>query len=125
MNHSNAQPTGKVTTHVLDTMHGLPGSSIKVDLYQVTDNQVKLLDSIKTNFDGRTDVPVLDSDKIEVGKYQLVFHVADYFKAKNVELDDQPFLDDIVIRFGVSDVNMHYHVPLLVSPYSYSTYRGS
>ncbi|MCW8334183.1 hydroxyisourate hydrolase [Vibrio sp. SCSIO 43135] len=116
---------GKLTTHVLDTMAGLPGSEIKVELFRYDGEQYQPVTTVVTNFDGRTDAPLLEGNDFKAGKYQLVFHVADYFKGKGVKLDDVAFLDDVVIRFGLNDEDSHYHVPLLVSPYSFSTYRGS
>ncbi|MEZ8285035.1 hydroxyisourate hydrolase [Vibrio splendidus] len=116
---------GRLTTHVLDTTHGLPGAEIKVELYKVNDDSIEKLATVITNSDGRTDAPILAGNDFRPGKYQLVFYVADYYKSKGVELDGVPFLDDVVIRFGLDDPEAHYHVPLLVSPYSFSTYRGS
>jgi len=116
---------GRLTTHVLDTMHGLPGAEIKVELFKVDGESVEKLATVLTNSDGRTDAPILAGNDFRSGKYQLVFHVADYYQSKGVTLDDVPFLDDVVIRFGLNDQDAHYHVPLLVSPYSFSTYRGS
>ncbi|MEZ9039243.1 MULTISPECIES: hydroxyisourate hydrolase [unclassified Vibrio] len=116
---------GRLTTHVLDTTHGLPGAEIKVELYKVNEDSTEKLATVITNSDGRTDAPILAGNDFRPGKYQLVFYVADYYKNKGVELDGVPFLDDVVIRFGLDDPDAHYHVPLLVSPYSFSTYRGS
>ena len=116
---------GRLTTHVLDTTHGLPGAEIKVELYKVNEDSTEKLETVITNSDGRTDAPILAGNDFRPGKYQLVFYVADYYKSKGVELDGVPFLDDVVIRFGLDDPEAHYHVPLLVSPYSFSTYRGS
>ena len=116
---------GRLTTHVLDTTHGLPGAEIKVELYKVNDDSTEKLATVITNSDGRTDAPILAGNDFRPGKYQLVFYVADYYKSTGVELDGVPFLDDVVIRFGLDDPEAHYHVPLLVSPYSFSTYRGS
>jgi len=116
---------GRLTTHVLDTTHGLPGAEIKVELYKVNEDSTEKLATVLTNSDGRTDAPILAGNEFRTGKYQLVFYVADYYKSKGVELDGVPFLDDVVIRFGLDDPDAHYHVPLLVSPYSFSTYRGS
>ncbi|CDU02043.1 5-hydroxyisourate hydrolase [Vibrio coralliirubri] len=116
---------GRLTTHVLDTTHGLPGAEIKVELYKVNEGSTEKLATVLTNSDGRTDAPILAGNDFRPGKYQLVFYVADYYKSKGVELDSVPFLDDVVIRFGLDDPDAHYHVPLLVSPYSFSTYRGS
>ena len=116
---------GRLTTHVLDTTHGLPGAEIKVELYKVNESSTEKLATVITNSDGRTDAPILAGNDFRPGKYQLAFYVADYYKSKGVELDGVPFLDDVVIRFGLDDPDAHYHVPLLVSPYSFSTYRGS
>ncbi|MEZ9873191.1 hydroxyisourate hydrolase [Vibrio sp. 10N.261.51.C6] len=116
---------GRLTTHVLDTTHGLPGAEIKVELYKVNEDSTEKLATVLTNSDGRTDAPILAGNEFRPGKYQLVFYVADYYKNKGVELDGVPFLDDVVIRVGLDDPDAHYHVPLLVSPYSFSTYRGS
>lgn len=116
---------GRLTTHVLDTTHGLSGAEIKVELYKVNEDSTEKLATVITNSDGRTDAPILAGNDFRPGKYQLVFYVADYYRSKGVELDGVPFLDDVVIRFGLDDPEAHYHVPLLVSPYSFSTYRGS
>ena len=116
---------GRLTTHVLDTTHGLPGAEIKVELYKVNEDSPEKRATVLTNSDGRTDAPILAGNEFRPGKYQLVFYVADYYKSKGVELDGVPFLDDVVIRFGLDDPDAHYHVTLLVSPYSFSTYRGS
>lgn len=112
---------GKLTTHVLDTAHGCPGKGITVRLYK----DGKLLVKTKTNADGRCDAPVLSDRNFKAGNYRLEFDVAKYFKNKDVKLPRIPFLDIIVIHFGIADAEAHYHVPLLVSPYGYSTYRGS
>ncbi|OEF30202.1 hydroxyisourate hydrolase [Vibrio rumoiensis] len=116
---------GKLTTHVLDTASGVPGCDIQVELFRVTDQGSQLIKTVTTNFDGRTDAPLLEGADFETGKYELIFHTANYFIASGVKLDDVPFLDDISIRFGINDQDSHYHVPLLCSPYSFSTYRGS
>lgn len=117
--------TGKLTTHVLDTMHGIPGSEILIELYRMEGETAHKVATVSTNADGRTDTPVLEGQSMKSGRYQLIFYVADYYQRKGVSLDQVPFLDDVVIRFGLSDEEAHYHVPLLVSPYSFSTYRGS
>ncbi|MBY6199253.1 hydroxyisourate hydrolase [Vibrio hangzhouensis] len=116
---------GRLTTHVLDTASGVPGAEIQVDLFRIEGEESHFVKSVLTNFDGRTDSPILEGGEFTAGKYQLIFHVASYFERKNTPLDPIPFLDDIVIRFGIHDDESHYHVPLLVSPYSFSTYRGS
>lgn len=118
------EKVGALTTHVLDTAAGLPAAGIKVALYRL-DPERKLIASAATNADGRLDGPILADDSFETGRYELVFHVGDYFAEKGVDLPEPKFVDDVVLRFGISDAQAHYHVPLLVSPYSYSTYRGS
>ena len=114
----------KLTTHVLDIYSGKPGSGIKVDLYQIKNNKREKLNSVTLNNDGRTDQPLVEGSNFKEGQYELVFFVGDYFK-KITEVHQIPFLDDVVVKFGISNAKEHYHVPLLVSPWSYSTYRGS
>ncbi|MCB1755059.1 MAG: hydroxyisourate hydrolase [Gammaproteobacteria bacterium] len=114
----------RLTTHVLDTAKGRPGAGIRVDLYEETGTGRRLVKSLKTNSDGRTDEPLLEGDAFKHGRWELVFHVADYFAAHGEQLPDPPFLDEVSLRFGIGS-DAHYHVPLLVSPWSYSTYRGS
>ena len=114
----------KLTTHVLDVYSGKPGSGIKVDLYQIQNNKREQLSSVILNSDGRADKPLIEGSNFKEGQYELVFFVGDYFK-KITEAPQIPFLDDVVVKFGISNVKEHYHVPLLVSPWSYSTYRGS
>lgn len=114
----------KLTTHVLDTANGIPGEGIKVELYKITDERT-LVKTVITNDDGRVDSPILEGESFEHGTWELVFHVAEYFDSKNKEKTTPPhFLDAIPLRFGINS-DAHYHVPLLVSPWSYSTYRGS
>ena len=114
----------KLTTHVLDIYSGKPGKGIKVDLYFISEENKKRVKSVFLNNDGRSDEPLLEKDEFKVGKYELIFFVGDYFKSITNN-NDLKFLDDVVIRFGISNNKEHYHVPLLVSPWSYSTYRGS
>ena len=114
----------KLTTHVLDVYSGKPGKGISVELYYLDNSERKKITSVKLNNDGRADSPLIDGKNFTKGKYELVFHIGDYFKNKSL-VNDVPFLDDVVVRFGISDPSQHYHVPLLVSPWSYSTYRGS
>ena len=109
---------GKLTTHVLDTAHGRPGAGIKIEVFAVDRATLKPLKTVTTNSDGRTDGPVLEGDALRAGTYQLVFHVGAYFKGEG-------FLDEVPVRFKIDDAGAHYHVPLLCSPWSYSTYRGS
>ena len=114
----------KLTTHVLDIYSGKPGKGIKVDLFYINGSEKKKLNSIVLNSDGRSDGPLIEKDNFKNGKYELVFYIGDYFKSI-LKSETIPFLDDVIIRFGISKNNEHYHVPLLVSPWSYSTYRGS
>ena len=113
----------KLTTHVLDTYTGKPGGNIKVEVYHISNKRNKI-NSVILNSDGRTDKPLIEGDSFKEGQYELVFFVGDYFN-KITNLPKTPFLDEVVIKFGISDTNEHYHVPLLVSPWSYSTYKGS
>ena len=114
----------KLTTHVLDIYSGKPGKGIKVDLFYINGNEKTKLNSIVLNSDGRSDGPLIEKDNFKNGKYELVFYIGDYFK-NILESETTPFLDDVILRFVISKNNEHYHVPLLVSPWSYSTYRGS
>ncbi len=114
---------GRLTTHVLDTARGRPGSGIAVRLFSLTEER-ELVASSVTNADGRTDEPLLDGESCRAGKYELEFDVGAYFSDFDAAASRPPFLDDVVIRFQIADVE-NYHVPLLVSPWSYSTYRGS
>lgn len=116
---------GKLTTHVLDTTRGKPAAGVKISLYRIDDDGLHPLTTAVTNDDGRTNAPLLENGLLTPGQYQLVFTTACYFRRANTPLESIPFLDDIVIRFGVSDHNQDHHIPLLVSPYSYSTYRDS
>ena len=114
----------KLTTHVLDIYSGKPGKGIKVDLFYINNNGRKKLNTVVLNNDGWADKPLVEGKNFLDGKYEIVFYVGDYFK-KITETKNIPCLDDVVIRFGISNSKEHYHVPLLVSPWSYSTYRGS
>ena len=114
----------KLTTHVLDIYSGKPGRGIKVDLYYLQNDKREKINSIILNNDGRADKPLIEGSNFKEGQYELVFFIGDYFK-NLTNLPKTPFLDDVVIKFGISDTKEHYHVPLLVSPWSYSTYRGS
>ena len=114
---------GRLTTHVLDTAHGNPARGMRVELHAADSGE--RLASLATNNDGRADSPLLEGAALRPGRYTLSFHVADYFRAQGVALPDPPFLDIVRIDFGLANADQHYHVPLLVSPWSYSTYRGS
>ena len=114
----------KLTTHVLDIMKGLPAVGVKVEIYRLEDETWKKLNTMETNQGGRTQSPLLQGHDYKIGKYQLIFYVGGYFSADNQTIAPQ-FLDDIVIRLGLSDTQSHIHVPLLVSPFSFSSYRGS
>jgi 5-hydroxyisourate hydrolase len=116
---------GRLTTHVLDTAHGKPGRDVQINLYKIVDNSRIELSTKFTNPDGRCDAPLLESDALQSGVYELDFHVGDYFRTLGVAQTQPPFLDVVTLRFGVADVAQHYHVPLVVTPWSYATYRGS
>jgi len=115
----------KLSTHVLDTAHGCPAQGMQIELWSLAGPQSKLLKAICTNSDGRTDQPLLGPDDLKAGVYELVFYVGDYFAQKTSSSPKVPFLDKVPVRFGIVDPAASYHVPLLVSPWSYSTYRGS
>ena len=116
---------GRLTTHVLDTANGVPAAGLPFTLSRLDREQRTLLLSGTTNADGRFDRPLLEGEALTPGLYELAFWCADYFRARGAELAEPPFLDRINLTFGVADAEGHYHVPLLVSPWSYSTYRGS
>jgi 5-hydroxyisourate hydrolase len=115
----------RLTTHVLDTAHGCPAAGLSIALYRIRGDRRERLVSTRTNNDGRCDGPLLAGETMQVGTYELVFQVAEYFRSRGVDLPEPPFIGEAVIRFGVARTDQHYHVPLLVSPWSYSTYRGS
>ncbi len=113
---------GRLTTHVLDIARGRPAAGMMLELARLDENsERRVLKTARTNDDGRTDEPLLEEEGFERGVYEITFHVGEYFG----EGSDPPFLDRVPVRFGISDPNAHYHVPLLASPWSYSTYRGS
>ncbi len=116
----------RLSTHVLDTMQGKPAANVALELWRLgKDNGRALVTRARTNADGRTDAPLMTGDRLEVGHYELVFHIGDYFRAASVPLSEPAFLDIVPLRFGIADATGHYHVPLLASPFAYSTYRGS
>ncbi|WP_187428147.1 5-hydroxyisourate hydrolase [Roseobacter fucihabitans] len=116
--------SGYLTTHVLDTARGCPASGLNIDLYRIDGDNRSLLKSVVTNVDGRTDAQILPADEFQTGVYELVFHAGDYLDSTGTPPEAPRFLDVIPLRFGMSQAQ-HYHVPLLLSPFSYSTYRGS
>ena len=114
-----------LSTHVLDTMHGCPAAGMAVALYSTQGEQATLIKRLVLNHDGRTDAPLFDNASLRTGTYRLTFDVAAYFKAKGGVLPEPNFLGSVSLDFGIAHADEHYHVPLLVSPWSYSTYRGS
>ena len=115
----------RLSTHVLDTAHGRPAAGVAVALYRVDGDARTLLAQAATNADGRCDAPLLEGDALLAGRYELVFAAGDYFAARGVALPEPRFVDRVTIAFGVADPAQNYHVPLVVTPWSYSTYRGS
>jgi 5-hydroxyisourate hydrolase len=116
---------GRLSTHVLDTVNGKPAKGVAIELFAVEGAQRRSVVRTITNADGRTDAPLMIGDAFHTGAYELVFEVGAYFKALGTPMADPPFLDIVPIRFTIAEPDGHYHVPLLVSPWSYSTYRGS
>jgi 5-hydroxyisourate hydrolase len=116
---------GVLTTHALNTMSGNPAVNLRIDLSMRVGDDWRLLKTARTNAQGRTDTPLLAQAEVQNAEYELLFHVAEYFAALGVPQSSPPFLDKVPIRFGIGDTAAHYHVPLLVTPWSYSTYRGS
>lgn len=114
---------GRLTTHVLDTSSGRPANGLRIELFELSSGT--RIRTETTNSDGRIDNPLLHGDAMKAGIYELRFHVADYFQTAGILLPEPPFLDVVPIRFGIADAQADYHVPLLISPYGYSTYRGS
>jgi 5-hydroxyisourate hydrolase len=116
---------GRLTTHVLDTAHGKPGAGMRVRLYRKSGEGYALIKELSTNADGRCDAPLLEAEAFIAGEYRLVFSAGAYFAAQGVPTPQPAFVGEVTLDFGVADALAHYHVPLLVSPYGYSTYRGS
>lgn len=117
---------GRLTTHVLDAAHGVPAAGVRITLFRLrADGARETIAELATNADGRADGPILAGDAFTPGTYELLFAAGEYFRARGLALPEPAFLDQIPIRFGIADAGQHYHVPLLVSPYSFSTYRGS
>lgn len=119
------QSDGFLTTHVLDTSRGVPAAGLTISLYRFEGTELRLLNQCQTNADGRTDKPILPQADFTIGRYQLVFHAGAYLDAHYDDLPEPKFLDEVPITFGIADAQAHYHVPLLLSPFGYSTYRGS
>jgi hydroxyisourate hydrolase len=115
-----------LTTHVLDTVHGRPAAGVRLELFELgaSGERGRVVET-RTNADGRTDAPLIPADKARIGRFELLFYIGDYFHGTSVAVADPPFLDVVPIRFSVADVSAHYHVPLVATPWSYSTYRGS
>jgi 5-hydroxyisourate hydrolase len=122
---AEATDAGQLTTHVLDTAGGKPAAGMQVDFLVREGDRYRTVKTIRTNTDGRADEPLLEGDAMAVGRYRLVFHVGEYFARSGAALADPPFLDEVPLEFAIADTAAHYHVPLLVSPWSYTTYRGS
>lgn len=116
---------GKLSTHVLDVTQGKPGAGVAIALYELNDGARTLLKRVETNADGRCDAPLLAGDEMRAGRFELVFGAGDYFARQGADMPTPRFIDDVVIAFGIADPAQNYHVPLVVSPWSYSTYRGS
>jgi 2-oxo-4-hydroxy-4-carboxy-5-ureidoimidazoline decarboxylase len=120
-----AKTDGRLSTHVLDTHSGRPAAGVRIELYEIGASATALLTEAVTNADGRTDAPLMSGAPLRIGRYELRFHIGDYFARSGVSLPKPAFLDIIPIRFGIAEPEGHYHVPLLVTPWNYSTYRGS
>lgn len=116
---------GKLSTHVLDTMHGHPASGVRIALYRISNDQREPVKTVRTNDDGRCDAPLLGPNEIRAGIYELVFFAGDYFAGQGVKVPEPRFVDQVVVRFGIANPEENYHVPLVVTPWTYSTYRGS
>lgn len=115
---------GRLTTHVLDTARGRPAAGLRIDLFTLDEGR-RLVKSVTTNGDGRVDQPLAENETFRAGTYELLFHCGDYFRQNGIPIASPPFVDEVPVRFGIADPTQHYHVPLLLSPWSYSTYRGS
>jgi 5-hydroxyisourate hydrolase len=114
----------KLSTHVLDTAHGLPAQGMKVELWSIDGEDRTLVTTARTNADGRTEQPLLAADEMKTGQYEIIFFVGDYFAARAVPTPKIRFLDKVPVRFGISDPGASHHIPLLCSPWAYTTYRG-
>jgi 5-hydroxyisourate hydrolase len=114
-----------LSTHVLDTARGIPAKGLKIELYRIEDGARRRVATGVTNIDGRIAAPLISGELLEIGVYELVFHAGDYLRSAGLNVKEPAFLDQIVVRFGVAEPDRNYHVPLLLSPFGYSTYRGS
>ena len=117
--------SAKLSTHVLDTAHGCPAAGLKVELWSLDGETRTLVTTARTNADGRTETPLLSADEMKTGQYEIIFFIGDYFATKTPALPKMRFLDRVPVRFAIADAGASYHVPLLCSPWAYSTYRGS
>ncbi len=115
----------KLTTHVLDTASGDPAMGMRIDFSVLEGDRYRLIKTLYTNVDGRTDEPLLSPEEIKVGRYEQIFYVADYYNKLGTKLPNPPFIDQVPLRFAIFDSTQRYHVPLLCKPWSYTTYRGS
>ena len=115
----------RLSTHVLDLSRGVAAAGVAIELHRLDGDARRRLVDTTTNVDGRTDAPLLTGERLEPGVYEITFHAGAYFRRTGIALSDPPFLDQIVVRIGIADAAANYHVPLLISPYGYSTYRGS
>lgn len=120
-----AASSGRLTTHVLDTARGCPAAGLLIELYRHEGGSAELLATVRTNADGRCDAPLLEGEALQPGVYELVFYAGAYLRDAGCASSEPAFLDVVPLRFGIADASQHYHVPLLISPYAYSTYRGS
>ncbi len=116
---------GKLSTHVLDTHSGIPARNVRVDLFRITGDSRELIRQERTNQDGRCDQALLQNNELLAGTYELIFHAGDYFAGQGIATPTPRFVDQVAVRFGIANPDQNYHVPLLVSPWSWSTYRGS
>jgi 5-hydroxyisourate hydrolase len=115
-----------LTTHVLDTVSGRPAAAVRIELFELNaSGERERIVETRTNADGRTDAPLIPADKAKTGRFELLFHIGDYFREAGIAAADPPFLDVVPIRFSIADSSKHYHVPLVATPWSYATYRGS
>jgi 5-hydroxyisourate hydrolase len=114
-----------LSTHVLDTARGIPAKGLRIELHRIENGARRRVATGVTNADGRIAAPLISGDLLEIGVYELVFHAGDYLRSAGLQVSEPAFLDQIVVRFGVADPHRNYHVPLLLSPFGYSTYRGS